>query len=36
MEEVPNVRNIGPTNTIQILNQREFFEDFVRALQMIF
>ena len=27
--------NIDPTNPIQILNQHEFFEDFVCVLQMI-
>ena len=35
MEEVPNLISIGPTNPIQILNQHEFFEDFVCVLQMI-
>ena len=28
--------NICPTNPIQVLNQHEMFEDFVRVLQMIF
>ena len=35
MEDVHNLINIGPTNPIQILNQHEFFEDFVCVLQMI-
>ena len=28
MEEVPNLTNIGPTNSIQILNQHDFLQDF--------
>ena len=35
MEDINNLLNIGPTNPISILNQREFFEDFVCVLQMI-
>ena len=35
MEEVPNLINIGPTNPIQILNQHDFFFNFVYVLQMI-
>ena len=35
MEDVHNLNNIGPTNPIQILNQREIFEDFLCVLQMI-
>ena len=35
MEDVHNLINIGPTNPIQILNQHEFFEDFVCVIQMI-
>ena len=35
MADVPNLINIGPTNPIQILDQHEFFEDFVCVLQMI-
>ena len=35
MEDVHNLINFGPTNPIQILNQHDFFEDFVCVLQMI-
>ena len=35
MEDVHNLINIGPTNSIQILNQHENFEDFVCVHQMI-
>ena len=35
MQDVHNFINIGPTNLIQILNQHEFFADFVYVLQMI-
>ena len=35
MQDVHNLINIGLTNLIQILNQHEFFEDFVCVLQMI-
>ena len=35
MHDVHNLINIGPTNLIQILNQHDFFEDFVCVLQMI-
>ena len=35
MEEVTNLINIGPTNPIQILNQHEFFKDYVCVLQVI-
>ena len=35
MEEVLNSINICPTNPIQILNQHDFFEDFVCVIQMI-
>ena len=35
MEDVHNLINIGPLNPIQILNQHEFFEDFVCVFQMI-
>ena len=35
MEDVHNLINIGPINSIQILNQHEIFEDFVCVLQMI-
>ena len=35
MEDVHNLINIGPTSTIQILNQREIFEDLVCVIQMI-
>ena len=35
MEDIHNLINIGPTSTIQIFNQHEFFEDFVCVLQII-
>ena len=35
MDDVHNLINIGPTNRTQILNQHEFFEDYVCVLQMI-
>ena len=36
MEDVPNSIDIGPTNPIQILNQHDFFKDFVCALKWYF
>ena len=35
MEDVHNLINFGPTNPIQILNQHDFFEDFVCVLLII-
>ena len=35
MEDFPNWINICPTNPIQFLKLRGFFEDFVCVLQMI-
>ena len=35
MEEDHNLCNISPTNSIQILNQHDFFVDFVYVLQII-
>ena len=35
MEDDPKLIKVCPTNRIQILNQHDFFEDFVCILQMI-
>ena len=35
MQDVHNLINIGPTYLIQILNQHDFFKDFVCVPQMI-
>ena len=35
MKDVHNLINFGSTNPIQILNQHDFFKDFVCVLQMI-
>ena len=35
MDDVHNLINIGPTNPIQILNQHQFFFNFVCFFQMI-
>ena len=35
MEDIHNLINIGPTIPIEILNQSEFFYDFVCVLQII-
>ena len=35
MDEVHNLINICPTNTIQVSNLHDFYQDFVCGLQMI-